>query len=258
MRLVQLAVAPVALSLWIAACGITLQVGTVDGDAGAGTSSSSGATIGDGSPSASSSSGSSSGVVFSSSSSSSGAPCTTRVARDLACENVVCGKASDGCGGTWDCDDTCKTTRGDNAMCEPGTNGCTCAQNTCNLQCGQIADGCGGMANCGTPDGSCQRVSFNDYDCNADHQCVCRPNDDNAACQLVYAGGDGCGYTTDGCDDVFDVKCGCQTGTCLKSGGGKTFCAPADFCNTHCGTFPNLIGPDLTCGNCPPQHRASW
>ena len=103
-----------------------------------------------------------------------------------ACNGVVCGTASNGCGGTVQCTDTCAT--GDkcypnNACCTPNAQACQ------GKTCGSVSDGCNDMVSCGT--------------CAAGEQCT---NDNCVACTLPDCTTIPCGNSVTVCGEVV-VSC---------------------------------------------------
>ena len=232
----------VACAAGLAACGITLEVRS-DDDADGGPSSSSGTVDGSATVDATTSSSGGNGA----SSSSSGAPCATRIEQATACAAVTCGRANDGCGGTYQCDDHCATNEAPNAMCVPGTNTCTCQQSECApaYQCGDIPSGCGDSRSCG----SCSAIA----DCDGDRH-VCE-------CKQISCGADCFNYRD--CDDG-NLGCECNgPGKCIMRNDNsiKVCCVPVDF-NTACGGGPfgneavcrfrsDGCGGFFDCGQCP-------
>lgn len=173
--------------------------------------------------------------------------------RTCASQNIGCGQASDGCGGTLNCG-TCVAPATCGGGGVPSQCGVPCTARTCaqlGANCGQQGDGCGGTLNCGT--------------CTSPQTCggggtpnVCG----GGACvpqtcqQLGYA----CGSWGDGCGGT--LNCGMCTAPATCGGGGTpgqcgagmctaTTCAAQGF---NCGTQGNGCGATLNCGMCtPPQ-----
>jgi hypothetical protein len=171
----------------------------------------------------------------------------------ISCGSVMCGPASDGCGGLQNCG-ICPPGQqcGVGTMhgkCYPIPEGGSCTPLSCgaqNFNCGLQGDGCGGSQNCGTcPAGqTCGG-------CGVPGQCCgtgCTPR--TCAAQNIN-----CGPAGDGCGNLLD--CGsCPAGQTCGGGGVPGQCGGCkpQTCaqlGIECGPAGDGCGNLLQCGDCP-------
>ncbi|HLK35152.1 MAG TPA: hypothetical protein VKU41_00280 [Polyangiaceae bacterium] len=176
-------------------------------------------------------------------------------------QNLSCGPAGNGCGGTLDCG-TCLEgqscggggVRGQCGAPPPGV----CAPVTCqrqNITCGPAGDGCGGILDCGMcPTGQSCGGGGVPGQCGAPDggSVTCTPR----TCQQQ---GIGCGPAGDGCGGSIDCGACILPQTCGGGGvpgqcGGSSGCQPLTCAqlNLACGPAGDGCGGLLQCGTCPP------
>jgi hypothetical protein len=156
----------------------------------------------------------------------------------FTCEglHLVCGDASDGCGGTLHC--TCAV-----GVCVPGPHCCVPA--TCDGKCGSgIPDGCLGTLNCGTcSNGETCGGGGLPFVCGKG---TCMPR----TCQQQ---GKQCGMLSDGCSTMLNCG-GCFESQCsvCTSTANMCTCVPSTCAQLGrtCGYGPDGCGGLLNCGNC--------
>jgi hypothetical protein len=173
------------------------------------------------------------------------------VPETCASQNISCGPAGDGCGGSLSCGvctppDTC----GGGGM--PGVCGhSSCTPRTCaqaGANCGPVADGCGGVNQCGTctPPQTCGGGGTPSV-CGG----ACIP----LTCMDQHIG---CGMAGDGCGGIID--CGgcpppetCGGGGVPNQCGGNNMCMPVtcQSVGAQCGFIGDGCGNVVDCGQCP-------
>jgi hypothetical protein len=183
-------------------------------------------------------------------------PNTNCTPRDCPSQNISCGPAGNGCGGSLDCG-PCPPGQqcGGNGMfgvCVPiPTDGGMCKPKTCpdlGISCGPAGDGCGAPLDCGmcTPPQTCGGGGVAG-------QCGggCMPQ--TCAQQNIM-----CGPAGDGCGNLLD--CGsCPAGQTCGGGGSPGMCGgcvpfTCAQLNIECGPAGDGCGALLQCGVCtPPQ-----
>jgi hypothetical protein len=184
------------------------------------------------------------------------------VCSPLSCadQQIGCGPAGDGCGGTLECG-TCTGGQTCGGAGVPGQcgepDGGSCAPITCASQgvfCGPAGDGCGGTLECGT--------CANGQTCGGGGvrgQCGAP---DAGACAPLSCGAQNvaCGPAGDGCGNL--VQCGdCPEGQSCGGGGTRGRCGAPDAgscapltCNEQnigCGPAGDGCGNLIQCGVCP-------
>jgi hypothetical protein len=191
-----------------------------------------------------------------------------------AAQNLNCGQAGDGCGGTLNCG-SCTDPQfcggggfgkcgGNNGLNPDG--GVACTPTSCAAQginCGQAGDGCGGTLSCG----SCTDPQF----CGGGGFGKCGGNnglnpDGSVACTptTCAALGYNCGVADDGCGG--QLSCGGCTDPQYCGGGGFNKCGGSNGLNPdgsvactpttcvalgyNCGVADDGCGGTLSCGTC--------
>jgi hypothetical protein len=186
-----------------------------------------------------------------------------------ASQNIKCGPAGNGCGGTpTDATGTppscgsCPTPQtcgggGIPGQCGGGCTPLTCAQ--LGLKCGPAGDGCGGMINPGGTPPGCGGCPSGQT-CGGGGvpgQCGAPP-DGGVMCQPLTCAAQGlsCGAAGDGCGNLLD--CGpCPPGQTCGGGGtpgkcGAVNCTPTTCMaqNANCGVIGDGCGGQINCGTC--------
>ena len=172
-----------------------------------------------------------------------------------AAQNIGCGPAGDGCGGSLDCG-TCPAGQqcggnGTYGQCIPIPDSGTCTAQTCmqqNIACGPAGDGCGGSLDCGmcTPPQTCGGGGV-------PGQCGGGCNPMTCPQQNITCGpaGDGCGASLDCGKCTPPQTCG-GGGVPGQCGGGGCTPSTCGAQNITCGAAGDGCGNLLQCGNCPP------
>ncbi len=185
--------------------------------------------------------------------------CTPRTCQQ---QNVGCGPAGDGCGGTLDCG-SCPSGQtcgggGTPFVCGAPPDGGTCRAQSCpqaHITCGPAGDGCGNLipGGCGTcPTGQACGAGGVPGQCAPPDAGTCAP-------QTCTQQGVNCGPAGDGCGNLIAGGCGtCPAGQTCGGGGvpgkcGGPTCTPQS-CQAQkiaCGPAGDGCGTSLDCGPCP-------
>ncbi len=180
------------------------------------------------------------------------------VCNKLSCadQNITCGPAGDGCGGTIASCGTCGAPLTCGGGGVNGQCGSSCVPQMCpaNIQCGPWGDGCGGLiTSCGTcPAGQTCGGGGVDGQCGAPDGGACAPQ----ACPANIQ----CGPWGNGCGGV--VQCGtCPPGETCGGAGVNGQCGAVDSgacvpqgcpANVMCGPSGDGCGNLIqSCGTCP-------
>jgi hypothetical protein len=174
------------------------------------------------------------------------------VCNKLSCadQNIACGMAGDGCGGSVDCG-SCPAGQ----VCGGGqcANACTPGACPANVLCGPWGDGCGGLiASCGTcPAGETCGGGGVKYQCGAMDAGTCQPQMCPANVQ--------CGPWGNGCGGVITTCGSCPPGETCGGGGVNGMCGTLDSgvcvpqgcpANIQCGPWGDGCGNLISCGVC--------
>jgi hypothetical protein len=187
--------------------------------------------------------------------------------QNVACGSAVCGFASNGCGGSYDCSggNGCA----DGTQCSAGA--CVTVPSSCSpvsqvtacalKECGIVSDGCNGTYDCGGCTGNEQCGAINAFQCDAPPGGPCTPRTQQQACA-----GKECGTALDGCGTGagHELNCGSSCPSGQYCGVVEAFqcdvppappaCVPnGKTCQSEgwdCGTFVNNCGTTSNCGSC--------
>jgi hypothetical protein len=169
--------------------------------------------------------------------------------RTCAQQNLACGPAGDGCGGTLNCG-TCTAPQTCGGAGVIGQCGVPCVPRTCaqiGANCGTQGNGCGGTITCGT--------------CTAPQTCggggtpnvcgggQCVPTTCAALGFTCGQQGDGCGGTLNCGTCTMPQTCG-GGGVPGRCGGATCNAATCASLGVSCGQWGDGCGNTLNCGNC--------